>query len=181
MIKLKYKDLPRFTRCANYRVNVGFTTFLRSFKSYKEEWDLQLNPVFQRGHVWNESQQIKFIEYILNGGKSDSIKLNKPDWESERDCSDYRDFVCVDGLQRLTAITRFLNNEIKVFDCYADEIDEVILRRNSIIVEINDLKTEEEVLQWYIDLNSGGTIHTEEEIEKVKKLLENVKLKESSK
>ena len=28
----------------------------------------------------------------------------------------YKDFVCVDGLQRITSIQRFINNEIKVFN-----------------------------------------------------------------
>lgn len=36
---------------------------------------------------------------------------------------------------------------------------------------IASLKTRKEVLQWYLDFNIGGTIHTEEEISKVKKLL----------
>lgn len=33
---------------------------------------------------------------------------------------------------------------------------------------MNDLKTEKEVLQWYIDMNSGGTPHSNMEIERVK-------------
>jgi hypothetical protein len=36
---------------------------------------------------------------------------------------------------------------------------------------VNDLRTRKEVLQWYLDLNTGGTIHTSDEIEKVKRLL----------
>lgn len=80
------------------------------------------------------------------------------------------EFVCVDGLQRLSAIIAFLNNEIPAFDIlYKDFEGNTSV---SISVRINDLKTRKEVLQWYIDLNTGGTIHTEEEIEKVKKLLE---------
>ena len=37
---------------------------------------------------------------------------------------------------------------------------------------MNDLKTEKEVLQWYIDMNAGGTSHSKEEIDRVKKMLE---------
>ena len=41
-----------------------------------------------------------------------------------------------------------------------------------IIVNINELKTRKEVLKWYIEMNEGGTPHTEEEIKRVKRLLE---------
>ena len=40
------------------------------------------------------------------------------------------------------------------------------------ILNVNDLKTEKEVLQWYVDMNVGGTPHTDEEIEKVKKMIQ---------
>lgn len=39
---------------------------------------------------------------------------------------------------------------------------------------INNLKTEKEVLQWYIDMNAGGTPHIKSEIERVKKMIENL-------
>lgn len=40
-----------------------------------------------------------------------------------------------------------------------------------VLLNINDLQTKADVLQWYIDFNSGGVVHTDEEIERVKKLL----------
>jgi hypothetical protein len=46
------------------------------------------------------------------------------------------------------------------------------IMQDIIKLNINDLKTKKEVLQWYLDFNTGGTVHTEEEIVKVKKLLE---------
>ena len=39
-------------------------------------------------------------------------------------------------------------------------------------LNVNDLKFEKEVLQWYIDMNAGGTPHTAEEIFRVKKLID---------
>ena len=39
------------------------------------------------------------------------------------------------------------------------------------ILNVNDLKTEKEVLQWYVDMNAGGTPHTNEEIERVKRMI----------
>lgn len=82
------------------------------------------------------------------------------------------DYVCVDGLQRITAAQKFIHNEIKVFGSYFDEYeDKMRLVNNTLILNVNDLKSEKEVLQWYIDMNAGGTPHTTEEIDRVKKLI----------
>lgn len=40
------------------------------------------------------------------------------------------------------------------------------------ILNVNNLKSEKEVLQWYVDMNAGGTPHASEEIERVKKMIE---------
>ena len=38
-------------------------------------------------------------------------------------------------------------------------------------IVVNDLQTREEVLQWYLELNSAGTPHSKEELDRVKALL----------
>lgn len=50
-----------------------------------------------------------------------------------------------------------------------------MLKKLDVIINVNNLKTREEVLQWYIDFNAGGTVHSKEEIDRVKKLLEEEK------
>lgn len=37
---------------------------------------------------------------------------------------------------------------------------------------VNELRTRAEVLRWYLQLNSGGVVHTEEELARVRALLE---------
>lgn len=133
---------------------------------------LQLDPKFQRGHVWTEKQQIAFLEYFFRGGKSGLVVyFNKPDWHHEVAKNAYNDYVCVDGLQRITAILRFYNNEIPVFGTYYKEFEDRPRMQHTIRINVNDLQTEKEVLQWYIDMNAGGTPHTAEEINKVKDML----------
>ena len=81
--------------------------------------------------------------------------------------------MCVDWLQRITAAQRFIHNEIKVFDSYYEEFqDSIRLLDACMFLNVNDLKFEKEVLQWYIDMNAGGTPHTAEEIFRVKKLID---------
>lgn len=79
--------------------------------------------------------------------------------------------VIVDGKQRLHAVKRFLNNEIRVFGYrFRDFIDKLPLEA-AFIMHVNDLETYEEVMQWYLDLNSGGVAHTSAEIKKVEDML----------
>jgi hypothetical protein len=162
---MKFSDIKKFTQDGYYHTDIVFTDVKHSIERYIKEYGLILNPDFQRGHVWTKNQQIAFVEYILKGGITSDIRLNHPGWMN----SFKGKFVCVDGLQRLSAIVAFLNNEIPAFDIlYKDFEGNTAV---SISIRINNLKTRKEVLQWYIDLNTGGTIHTKEEIEKVKNLL----------
>lgn len=172
----RFKDIPQFTSAGTYQVNYPLTSLVRYIEEEIEEMGLQLNPGFQRGHVWTEEQQVAWLEYHLRGGKSgNTIYLNNPFWTSYRSPKpgEYSDYVCVDGLQRITAAQRFIHNEIKVFGSYFDEYEDSLRLINdaTMLLNVNDLKTEKEVLQWYIDMNAGGTPHTKTEIERVQRML----------
>lgn len=142
---MKFKDIPKFTRAGSYQVNMPLNYFVK----------------------WVKENQ---IEFLLRGGKSGKVVyFNCPLWSlGSRDC----DFVCVDGLQRTTAIMRFIDNEIPAFGVYYKDFEDNLPMEIDIIVNINELKTRKEVLKWYIEMNEGGTPHTEEEIERVKRLME---------
>lgn len=169
----RFSDIPKFTRDGHWQADFDFEFLLQFIDEHIKEYGLQLNPKFQRGHVWTEEQQIKWLEFFLRGGRTGRIiYLNKPDWYGSVPEGAYNEFVCVDGLQRLTAIRRFMNGEIPVFGSYIQEFeDRMRIMGDSIKVNINDLKSEKEVLQWYVDMNSGGTPHKNEEIEKVRKMI----------
>ena len=81
--------------------------------------------------------------------------------------------VIVDGKQRLQALTMFLNNEIKVFDSYFKEYTDRLRIHRTLKINVNNLTTKKDVLQWYLEMNGGGTPHTESELSKVRKLIEN--------
>lgn len=171
---MRFRDIPQFISDGSYQVNMSWEYMIEWLDRLVKEEGLQLNPDFQRGHVWTEEQQIKFLEFILQGGKTGrTLYFNDPYWHSVRPKTGYADFVCVDGLQRITAIQRFMNNEIPVFGMYHKDFEgETDLIRHSMVLNVNDLKTKKEVLQWYIQMNAGGTPHSIEEIERVKKLME---------
>jgi hypothetical protein len=100
------------------------------------------------------------------------ILFNHPNWQGS-----YKGLmVLVDGKQRLEAVRKFVRNELPVFggNYLHDFDDPKLLLRDmncSLLFGVNNLKTRKEVLQWYLQLNTGGVVHTQEEIEKVKNLL----------
>ena len=114
------------------------------------------------------------MEFFLKGGKGASvIYFNCAEFDAVTESTEKMSMVCMDGLQRLTTIRKFLNNELKVFGSYIDDYEDkaIMLRIVHIKFNINKLQTRAEILQWYIDYNSGGTVHSKEEIDRVKELL----------
>mgnify|MGYP001601054583 CR=1 FL=1 len=78
----------------------------------------------------------------------------------------------MDGKQRLEAVRKFLRDELLVFGAKrSDFTDNMRLTGPRFSIWINDLKTNKDVLAWYLEMNTGGTPHTEEELNKVKKML----------
>ena len=167
---MKYSDIEKFTKNGNYRVNIAWSQLEHALHRYLNEHisPLNLNPEYQRGHVWTEEQKIAYVEFKLKDGQgSDIIYLNCPGW-----MIDFRGpFELVDGKQRIQAVLDFLNNKIKVFGCYYSEFKGRIPSHADFVFIVNDLTKKSDVLNWYIQINTGGTPHTDEEINKVKSML----------
>ena len=165
------EDIQKYIE-SHYRVNVGYCYLIETLEQYKTEYNADLNPDFQRGHVWTKKQQIKYIEYKLqNGPDANLIQFNCVGW-----MNDFRGpFQLIDGLQRITAVKLFIQDKLKVFGNYCSEFPDhkAMLRRLNFIFTINNLETRKDVLTWYIQINAGGTPHSRKEIARVQQLLDN--------
>jgi hypothetical protein len=167
-----YSDVPKFPAC-NYRISVAWSDIERTLARWAKSYDLDLNPDFQRGHVWTEAQQIAFVEYALRVPTAGlEIYFNHPHWMGSFDGH----FQLVDGKQRLEAARRFIANEIPACGHLCKNI--VWPRKHDISDDVQfyfniaSLLTRAEVLNWYLNFNSGGTPHAQEEIARVRELLE---------
>lgn len=172
---MKFSDIPQLTRSGTYQVNQAWE-YIEEWIAERNECDanrLILEPDFQREHVWNETQQRRYVEYILRGGESGKVLyFNCSSWMKAFNTPIF----LVDGLQRLTAVRKFLRNDLKIFDgCYRTDFDGRLPWKAEFLINVNDLPTRKDVLQWYIDLNAGGTPHTELEIDRVRALLDKEK------
>ena len=68
----------------------------------------------------------------------------------------------------------FLAGKIKVFGLFIHQFENSIGRarcRDNLKFNINSLQTRKQVLEWYLEMNTGGVVHTASEIERVKGLL----------
>ena len=183
---MNFKDIPQYCKDGHYQVNTCLDMFEHDIQRYIDEYGLILNPDFQRGHVWTRNQQIAFVEYFLKGGRSGRILyFNHPQWMLWRSKKgEYSDFVVVDGLQRITALLAFVRGELPAFGyyvrteknppdahCFEGKLKWLECNSN-LIININNLPTRAKVLEWYLQMNSGGTPHTEAELQKVRVLLQ---------
>jgi hypothetical protein len=167
---MKFKDKLSFTSNVNYQVCVKWDSLESHINRDKPYLDI--NPDFQRCHVWTKKQQIEYIEYKIKGGPGgDFIYCNCPGW-----MNDFRGpYEVVDGKQRINAVLNFIRNKIKAFGYYYNQFEDRIPHYLEFIWHVHDLKTRKELLKWYLELNTKGTPHKKSEIEKVKSMLKNEK------
>lgn len=168
---MKWSEIPKFKEYGiSTHENIGFVKYIERIQEEIVNYELQINPDFQRGHIWTEDQQIEYVKFFLRGGKSGrDFYFN---WNANS-------FVLVDGLQRTIALSKFVDNKLKVFGQYFTDFKftKYIVTSNplpefTVNIYRNNLSSDKEVLQWYVDMNAGGTPHSTEEIDRVKKMIE---------
>lgn len=172
---MEWDDIQTFSSWGKYTVGVPWNDLENTLQRYEKENYLDLNPDFQRGHVWSREQQISYVEYVLKRGNlSRNIIFNCPGWMEGFEGQ----MTLIDGKQRLTAARLFMANELPVFDgVYRQDFrrqGKTIIRFPNVIeftFYINDLQTRAEILQFYLDLNAGGVVHSDTEIDRVRQLL----------
>jgi hypothetical protein len=135
---------------------------------------MNLNPDYQRGHVWTDEQAGRFVGHLIEGGATPILIFN-------RDGDYQKSDEVVDGKQRITACYRWLTGRIpaELTDgrlVYFHDLDAESQRyMRSIsgpVMEIGYVQlSRAEVLRLYLRLNRGGTVHTDAEINHVRDLL----------
>lgn len=172
---MKWRDIPKIERWGR-SFTIPWNYLERQLTEYAEQAALDIDPDFQRGHVWSREQQIKYVEYILRDGN-----LNR---HIIFNCSGFFDgatespMLLIDGKQRLQAARLFISNELPVFGGLRRQ-DFTWEGKNisrmppslSFTFYVNDLQTRAEILQFYLDLNTGGVVHSDTEIDRVRQLL----------
>lgn len=173
---MKISEIPSLIH-VNQAVSLNICEIAGTLARFESSYGLDLDPEFQRGHVWDLSTKIKFVEFILRGGVPRPILFNGPAFSGARHeaHSDLPEtIVLVDGKQRLSAITDFIDNKLPVFNGhFLNDFDnpKILLRRTTIYYQVNKLQTSRELCQWYLEMNEGQVAHTAEELQKVRDMI----------
>lgn len=179
----RLEALIRPLRSAQYEIDVQWRYFDEMLDGFGRDYGaVELTPDFQRGHIWSKSQQTHYIENILRGVVNIGgllVQFNCPNWDNFEYCGSLpRGLQCIDGLQRITAVRRFMAGEIHPFDLPHAEFDGTSFstRNFRFRLAIHNMESRADLLQHYLDLNAGGTPHAQSEIERVRGLLETARL-----
>lgn len=164
---MRFRDIPQLPR-AFYEVDVPWD----AIESHLDRWspELNLDPDYQRAHVWTREQQITYVEYMLQGGEvGKNLTFNAPNWNGN---DAYKGLELVDGKQRLQAVREFTWDNFPAFGHYYSEFEDPIsLTDRMFRFKVCRLQTRAEILQLYLNINAGGTPHTQEELDRVRAML----------
>ncbi|MBY3155430.1 DUF262 domain-containing protein [Rhizobium laguerreae] len=131
-------------------------------------------PPFQREHVWTDEQAIAFVNSARRGLPLGTYTFNSTMGMSEAARVDengkvsyFGDLWLLDGMQRLTALQRFLDDEFAVEGKLWSEVDKVDQKFFLGNVHFGGYETnlvdENEMRLIYDSMNFGGTPHQEHE------------------
>lgn len=162
--KRRFLDIKQYIDAGSYQVNVMW----RYLDDHIKRTEIDIDPPYQRAHVWTDQQRTAYVEHMLKGGVSGrDIYSNCPGW-----MADFKGpHNVVDGKQRITTALLFLDDKVRAFKRVCSDFEGKIPTDVSFIWHVNKLETQAEVMEWYLQLNAGGTPHEIEELNRVRRLL----------
>ncbi|MDW9481122.1 DUF262 domain-containing protein [Sinorhizobium meliloti] len=146
-----------------------------SGESRNGEWIMGFAiPPFQRGHVWTDEQAVAFVNSARRGLNLGTYTFNttlglKDARRTDEQGREYyfADLWLLDGMQRLTALQRFFDDEFPVAGSFWSEVEESSKRFFLSNVHFpayeTNLVDEAVMREMYDAMNFGGTAHREEE------------------
>ena len=159
------------------KANFSFNIEWRDLRTFIIANKYELNPSYQRGYVWTTYQKERYIEHILRNGRSGrDILWNCPNWQETTGDSQWHDTLeLVDGKQRLEAVSGFLAGTVQAFGKYLPDYSEGGVSRGRLrydfVFHVNTLATKREVIDWYLGINAGGSMHTKDDLHIARQLL----------
>lgn len=189
---ISLKDIRPYIGPAQDQMAVSGRGIERFIEDHGREGGVDLDPDFQRGHVWQDHHRTRYVEHLLRGGQHGRVIVwNSPDYayHDRRSDSDLpTTLVVVDGKQRLTAVRLFLADQVEVFggnrlsDFDEQSRSDILMSTSNLLrltMHMHGLQYRRELLDLYLQLNEGAIAHAPEEIDRVRALRDAAPVPES--
>jgi len=158
-----YKQLEKVPYGRSGGVNVPLVSFETNLLEF---YKVDMNPVFQRDYVWSEADDVAYIEWFLR--TNESIRICPATTISIKRGSKTDAYQLIDGKQRCNALLKFCRGELKIFGQYFKDFEFKGFNPD-VYFSFIDLEGDD-LIDYYLAVNTTGVQHTEEEIEKARRL-----------
>jgi hypothetical protein len=160
-----FQSIPMIPR-AHYHVNAFWDTLEGFLEREMAAHGLDIDPEYQRGHVWTEEQRRKYVEYRLQGGETARrLTCVSIGWEDHPPLH----YSLMDGKQRLESVRMFMRDELRVFGLIRSEFTghmrTTVLDFEWHVVEVANMA---DVYRLYVTFNGGGVLHSPAELDRVR-------------
>lgn len=141
--------------------------------------DVYIIPEYQRELVWTLEQKQALIQSILYGNPIGDFlfKIRYGLDEHGRRNTLQVNYSIIDGQQRLNAIREYFTNQFEVDGKLFKDLKywdaRYFINYEVKVIGLQDISLKQE-LEIYLNRNCGGTLHTFEEIQKAKEILNNL-------
>lgn len=185
----KEGEKHRFNGVLQEVTQVGLSTLIENHFDYDDYFldgfhddfrpMLSTDVDFQRDRVWNDEQKENLIRSMLLGIPIGAIYINRCDvWDGQKLKYPELDNIIYDGKQRFTTILDFIDGlfsvEIDGVNYFYDDLnfhEQKSLYDMTIPVVRTYFENKKDLIKFYLQLNTGGTHHSQEDIQKAKTIL----------
>ena len=151
-------------------------TSIESLLHRAYNFGIKMNPDYQRDFVWDDADKEYLIDSIFKGvdiGKF--VLVHRTDKEWHEDSYSYE---ILDGKQRLNTLKEFYENRFPYKGKYFTELsnkDRYTFQEHMISVAEVKNASKKDILTAFLKLNRGGRVMDKKQIEKVEKMLKDIK------
>lgn len=161
----------KFTKKDDLRIHFKQMS-IQSLFTKVYSFGVDFEPEYQRGYVWSSEDKVALLDSIFNNieiGKFAFIDNSDTKWK-ETGLS----YEILDGKQRLSTLCEFREGKFEYNGFKFNQLYPLdrahILNFPVSIAEIRDA-TEQDVLKYFVKLNSNGKVMSEDHLSKVKSLI----------
>ena len=144
--------------------------------TYYDGSGMDLDPDYQRGHVWAHEQKVALIDSVFRNIDIGKFTVIRKPFRENRD----HYYEMLDGKQRFTALMEFFEDRFQYRGLYFSELhwrDQNHFENYSVSYAETEPLTDEQKYHYFLKLNVSGRPVDPAHIEKVEKMLEAEKAK----